>query len=48
MDTCPIARGIYSVKAEEVEMPFVAYWNGGKWIHNAMKYHINIHTWIKI
>lgn len=48
MDTNAIARGLYAVKAQEVEQPFVAYWNGRKWVHGAMKYNINIHTWIKM
>jgi len=47
MDVSAIKVGIYIVKAKEVEAPFVAYWNGHKWVHGAMKYNINIHTWIK-
>ena len=47
MELNGIEKGIYHVKAHEVEAPFVAYWNGRKWIHGAMKYNINIHTWIK-
>lgn len=47
MEPGRIERGIYTVKASEVEAPFVAYWNGRKWIHGAMKYNINIHTWIR-
>lgn len=48
MDTSRIQIGIYYVKADEVEAPFVAYWNGHKWVHGAMKYNININTWIKV
>lgn len=48
MDTSSIQRGTYAVKATEVEHAFVAYWNGRKWVHGAMKYAINIHTWIKL
>lgn len=48
MDVSSIEKGIYAVKASEVAAPFVAYWNGHKWVHGAMKYNINIHTWIKL
>ncbi len=47
MDVTGIKVGIYIVKAHEVESPFIAYWNGRKWMHGAMKYNINIHTWLE-
>ena len=47
MNIHKIEKGIYYVKAHEVENVFVAYWNGHKWMHGAMKYNINIHTWIR-
>lgn len=48
MDVYGIEKGVYTVKASEVESPFIAYWNGRRWVHAAMKYAINIHTWIKL
>lgn len=48
MDIHGIQKGLYTVKAHEVEAPFVAYWNGHRWTHAAMRYNINIHTWIKL
>jgi hypothetical protein len=47
MELRGIAKGAYMVEANEVKFPFIAYWNGHKWVHNAMKYNIKIHTWIR-
>jgi len=47
MEPYRLERGLYTVKAQEVEVPFVAYWNGRKWVHNAMKYNLHIHIWVK-
>jgi hypothetical protein len=48
MEVNGIQIGLHAVKASEVQSTFVAYWNGRKWVHGAMKYAINIHTWIKL
>jgi hypothetical protein len=48
MEVNGIQIGLHAVKADEVQNAFVAYWNGRKWMHGAMKYNINIHTWIKL
>lgn len=41
----PPVRGHYNVHAKEVRASFVAYWNGRKWEHPALKYNVHITRW---